>query len=245
VGSLEPLEARLSEHIAVVPPFDPAQVQLQGPLPVTVDGVPALQNPLVGAVLVMTPFAGPHWPFTGGAEAPQIAVLPPFDPAQVQLQGPLPVTVDGVPALQNPLVGAVLVMTPFAGPHWPFSGGAEASGAPQIAVLPPLLPTQVQVQGPLPVTVVAVPALQRLAVGAVVTPTPAATPHKPYTRWEGERSCASAGPKTMNERRKANTAQRKWRINKYSPPQASIFAIGIVKEPLTARMVRVSSNPYG
>jgi hypothetical protein len=109
----------------VEPPFDPKHVQFQGPLPVTVDGVPALQSPLVGAALVITPFAEPHWPLTGCAEeasgAEQYAVVPPWLPAQVQFQGPLPVTVDGVPALQSPLVGAVPVMTPFAEPHVPIT----------------------------------------------------------------------------------------------------------------------------
>ena len=113
-----------------------------------------------------------------GAE--QVAVEPPFDPAQPQLHGPLPLTPEAEPVVHSPLVGAVLVMTPFAGPHWPLTG-AEASGAEQVAVVPPLLPTQVQVQGPLPVTVVAVPALQRLVVGAVVTARFAAVPHEPFT----------------------------------------------------------------
>ena len=114
-----------------------------------------------------------------GAE--QVAVEPPLDPAQLQLHGPLPLTPEAEPVVHSPLVGAVLVMTPFAGPHWPLTG-AEASGAEQVAVVPPLLPTQVQVQAPLPVvTVVAVPALQRLVVGAVVTATFAAVPHEPFT----------------------------------------------------------------
>jgi hypothetical protein len=158
------------------------------------------------------------------AGAAQVAVVPPFDPAQVQFQGPLPVTVDGVPALQSLLVGAVLVMTPFAAPHWPFTGGADARGAEQTAVVPPLLPTQLQFQGPLPVTLVAVPALQRLVVGAVVTATPAAVPHEPFMR-----HCACAGPKTINERRTANTVWRIWCAKIFRKLQVAIRPICIVK----------------
>lgn len=41
--------------------------------------------------------------------------------------------------------------------------------AEQLAVLPPLLPVQDQLQGPVPVTDPAVPVAQRLVVGAVET----------------------------------------------------------------------------
>ena len=54
-------------------------------------------------------------------------------------------------------------------------------GAVQAAVVPPLLPLQLQDHGPLPLTVVAVPALQRFVDGALVTVTPLAAPHVPLT----------------------------------------------------------------
>jgi hypothetical protein len=64
VGSLELLEAVLidAEHDAVAPPSLPAQFQYQGPLPMTVDALPALQRLAVGAVLTAMPFALPHLP---------------------------------------------------------------------------------------------------------------------------------------------------------------------------------------
>ena len=72
---------------------------------------------------------------------------------------------------------------------WPLPGVAEtlvtgpgairASGALQEAVEPPLLPTQDQVQGPVPPTLPGVPALQRLAVGLVAVGTPLALPQAP------------------------------------------------------------------
>ncbi len=53
--------------------------------------------------------------------------------------------------------------------------------AEQLAVVPPLDPVQLHVQGPVPLTDVAVPALQRLAVGAVVKVPPLDEPHTPFT----------------------------------------------------------------
>jgi hypothetical protein len=135
-------------------------------------------------------------------------------PAQLHVHGPLPLTADAVPALQRLVVGAVLTATPFAGPHCPFTGGGggggggEASCATQVAVVPPLLPAQLHVHEPLPLTTDAVPALQRLVVGALGKLPPLEEPHTPFTRWEGGCFCACAGPETMDERRKANTARR-------------------------------------
>ena len=95
------------------------------------------------------------------------ALPPPLLPAQLQFHGPLPLIAEAEPLVQSPLVGAVLTATPFAGPHAPFTGGGDAR-AEQIAVLPPLLPAQVQFHGPEPVTLDAVPALHKFAVGALV-----------------------------------------------------------------------------
>ena len=110
--------------MAVVPPFDPAQLQLHGPLPLTVEAEPAVHRPLVGAVLTATPFAGPHAPFTGVAAscAEQVAVAPPSLPAQLHDQGPVPLTVDAVPALQRLAAGALAKLPPFAEPHCPLTG---------------------------------------------------------------------------------------------------------------------------
>ena len=54
-------------------------------------------------------------------------------------------------------------------------------GAEQEALLPPLLPLQDQFHGPLPLTVLAVPAVQRSELGAALTATPLALPQKPLT----------------------------------------------------------------
>jgi len=52
-----------AEHEAFDPPFDPAQVQDQGPDPETVEAVPAEQRFTVGLDTTVTPFAKPQTPF--------------------------------------------------------------------------------------------------------------------------------------------------------------------------------------
>jgi hypothetical protein len=52
--------------------------------------------------------------------AEQLAVMPPFAPPQVQYQGPLPVGVDAVPALQRFVVEIVVSVAPLLLPQAPF-----------------------------------------------------------------------------------------------------------------------------
>ena len=54
-----------AEQLAVVPPFNPAQVHAQGPVPVTAEAVPLLHRFVVGAVETVDPSADPHSPLTG------------------------------------------------------------------------------------------------------------------------------------------------------------------------------------
>ena len=65
----------------------------------TVCGVLGLMVPLLPAEGVTVQV----WMF-----AEQLAVEPPFDPAQVQVQGPLPVTVLAVPTVQRLVIGAAV-----------------------------------------------------------------------------------------------------------------------------------------
>ncbi|SPQ00144.1 hypothetical protein NBG4_180020 [Candidatus Sulfobium mesophilum] len=53
--------------------------------------------------------------------AVQLAVDPPFDPVQLQVHGPLPLTPVVAPALQRPVVGAEDNVWPFDDPHAPFT----------------------------------------------------------------------------------------------------------------------------
>src|ERR1700730_4764436 len=115
----------------------------------------------------------------------QDAFAPPFDPLQAQVHGPVPLTVVAVPAVQRFPVGAVETATPFAEPQTPSTGEALCSGALHEEFDPPLLPLHAQAQGPAPVTVVAVPVVQRPIVGVVVTATPFAEPQAPLTSVPG------------------------------------------------------------
>ena len=169
----------------MVPPLLPAQDQFHGPLPVTADAVPRLQSPVVGALLTALPMAGPHEPFTAeeAAGAEQLAAVPPLLPAQDQFHGPLPVSAEAVPRLQSPVVGALLTALLAAVPHEPFTA-EEATGAEQLAGVPPLLPAQDQFHGPLPVTAETVPVVQSPVLGAVLTALPLAVPQEPFTAEE-------------------------------------------------------------
>jgi hypothetical protein len=109
---------RLAEQLTVVPPFDPAQVQCHGPFPVTLEAFPALQRFDVGALRKLSPFAEPQAP---SRLAEQLAVVPPLDPVQVQVQGPVPLIPEAVPALQRFDVGAVEKPCPFAEPQAPLT----------------------------------------------------------------------------------------------------------------------------
>ncbi len=57
-------------QLAVVPPFVPAQLHVQGPVPETVDGVPVEQRFVVGADDTVVPFEDPQAPFTAGEPLP-------------------------------------------------------------------------------------------------------------------------------------------------------------------------------
>ena len=59
--------------------------------------------------------------------------------------------------------------------------GVLARVAEQLAVVPPFAPVQLHAHGPVPVTLVAVPTLQRFAVGAAESAIPFALPHTPFT----------------------------------------------------------------
>jgi hypothetical protein len=116
----------------------------------------------------------PHWPLIVGwvLLAEQEADVPPFCPEQVQFQGPLPETEDDVPEEHRLYVGAEENVPLLEEPHWPLTGvqqhRAELTDvfwAEQEAVVPPSIPRQVQVQGPLPETEDGFPAEQRLDAG--------------------------------------------------------------------------------
>ena len=77
-------------QVASVPPFVPAHVQLQGPVPVTVDAVPVAHKLLVGTAVIIVPLALLHLPLTGNEE--NVAII-----AAVLLIEQLPVPLHSPP----------------------------------------------------------------------------------------------------------------------------------------------------
>jgi hypothetical protein len=112
---------------AAVPPFKPEQVHVHGPEPATEEAVPALHKLAVGALDNEVPLADPHAPLTaaGASKAEQEAVVPPFDPPQVHVQGPDPATEEAAPAAQRLPDGALVKLAPFVEPHIPLTGVGE------------------------------------------------------------------------------------------------------------------------
>ena len=173
----DPLIFSWAAQLAAEPPFDPAQVQANGPEPVTAEAEPALHRLVVGAFVTSVPFAEPQAPLIL-SRAEQLAVEPPFEPAQFQLQGPVPLTAEAAPALQRPVVGTLVRPAPFDVPQLPLTA-AGSTGAVQLAVVPLLLPVQLQLHGPLPLTAEAVPAEHKPLAGALLAATPLAEPQAP------------------------------------------------------------------
>ncbi|OQB06960.1 MAG: hypothetical protein BWY21_01816 [Parcubacteria group bacterium ADurb.Bin216] len=75
------------------------------------------------------------------------------------------------------MVGAIVKVPPLDEPHCPL----VTLTALHESAVPPLRPVQDQVHGPTPVTAVAVPAEQRLAVGALAKVPPSDEPQTPLT----------------------------------------------------------------
>lgn len=134
-GPHVPLTICGAEQLSLLPPPDPLHVQENVfPANVTPPSEPALHRPEVGVDKVGAPAAGPHDPFIGppktGAE--QFASVPPAEPKQVHVHGPVPPTADSIPVAHKLLDGAEPVGVPFAVPQDPFvktQALAEHNGA--------------------------------------------------------------------------------------------------------------------
>jgi hypothetical protein len=109
-----------AEQVAVVPPFDPVQLHVHGPAPLTLEALPELQRFKVGADVNVPLLDEPHAPLTCKL-AEQLAFVPPLIPAHVHVHGPVPVTVDAGPALHRLADGAVRKLCPLDGPHAPLT----------------------------------------------------------------------------------------------------------------------------
>ena len=163
---------------------------------VTALATPVPQRLALGATSEGIPLALPHTPFTGPAEATKAAVTVQFAATipVVKLLTPRPVVEPPQPEMlwvSKPEAGAavqVVVLPPLTGLTQlsaPFAPAVAVTvywcGAAQLAVVPPLAPTQVQVKLLVPVdTADAAPKLHRLALGATSEATPLADPQAPF-----------------------------------------------------------------
>lgn len=159
-----------------MPPYAPAQVQLQGPEPETAEAEPALQKFEVGTEYKFPPLLAPHTPFTAKL-AEQDADVPLFEPLQDQFQGPVPDTEETEPEVHRFEDGAEYRFDPLDGPQTPLT----LSNAEQDALVPPLAPAQDQDHGPEPDTEDAPPTEQRPDDGAEYRFVPLLAPQTPFT----------------------------------------------------------------
>jgi len=115
----------LAEQMGERPPYEPVHSQVQGPEPETAEGEPLEQRFSVGAVYEEVPFEEPQVPSRGTPPVEQEAESPPYCPAQVQVQGPLPETEDAVPVAQRLVEGIEERLAPLEEPQAPSLGSSE------------------------------------------------------------------------------------------------------------------------
>ena len=98
----------LAEQVAVVPPFNPAQLQFQGPVPVTLDAVPIVQRLDDGTMVTVVLLALPQVPLV--VESANVAVTL-FAVSIVTWQLPVPLQAPDQPVKLLPLLGVAVRMT--------------------------------------------------------------------------------------------------------------------------------------
>lgn len=164
-------------QLALLPPLAPAHVHVQGPAPLTAVAVPVAHSPAVGATSVSPPFAVPQAPLTTSRQlAPETFQLPWLHVAVAEPTWP-PAVFER-PALKPWACAACEAEQPGD----QLSVVAAQLRLPlQLTLAPPNAPSHDQVQGPLPLTALAVPLAHRLLVGAVIELAPFAAPQPPMT----------------------------------------------------------------
>jgi hypothetical protein len=136
--------ARLAPQSVALPPPVASQIQVHGPEPDTGEAVPDLHRLEVGAALTVELLAEPQIPLAAVdacRDAAHCAVAPPPDPAQLQVNGPLPVTSDAVPDVHRLPVGKLVTLVPLTEPHAPLIATTTTPELePLLDVLPEKLP---------------------------------------------------------------------------------------------------------
>jgi hypothetical protein len=127
---------------------------------------------------------------------------------------------EALPALQRFDVGALSKSSPFAEPHAPFT----SRFAEQPALEPPFNPAHVHFQCPFPVTVEALPALQRFDVGSVKKLPLFAEPQAPFISTLAEQFAVlpPLDPAQVH-------CQSPLLVTKDGVPELQSFVVGVVK----------------
>jgi hypothetical protein len=130
--------------------------------------VTVLPPPLDEPLLELLPLELPLAELELARLAPQLDAVPPPVPWQIQVQGPAPDMAAAVPELHRLVVGAAPTVVLLAAPQAPLTTVVTLRVDMHCAVVPPFVPAQFQLNGPLPLTLDAVPLLQRLVAGTVL-----------------------------------------------------------------------------
>jgi hypothetical protein len=171
-------------HCAAEPPLMPSHTQVQGPLPVTPAALPALQRLVAGALITAWPLDDPQAPLTGS-----VVALDELEP--VELEPELELLLE---ELELVLVTPLLEPEPVPPPLLELDVAPELEElAAHCTVVPPKLPKQSHVHGPVPLSADATPTRQRLLVGACLRSAPLALPQAPFT-WVSYAEQAAAAP---------------------------------------------------
>ena len=104
----------------------------------------------------------------------------------------------------------------------------DSASTSQLAVVPPLLPVQLQVHGPVPATAVAVPVAQRLVVGATFDVVPLADPQVPFTLAIFAKQAPTSPP----------AAPTQFQIHA-SPSTVTVVAVPTLQRSVVGMLVRV------
>jgi hypothetical protein len=118
--------------------------------------------------------------------AEQETAVPPLLPEHAHDQGPEPLTAEATPVAQRLVVGTTVRLALLEVPQEPLTSVVVVL-AEHRAVAPPLLPLQVQYQGPVPWTLDEEPLAQRLSAGAAESAAPEELPQTPsmLLTWAG------------------------------------------------------------
>jgi hypothetical protein len=126
-----------AEQLAFVPPLVPLQLQLQGPLPVTVVAVPDEQRSVAGATPRKAPLLLPQTPSTGLGEKAAITF---FAPSMATVQAPVPLHAPLQPVKAEPASGVAVRVTAVPEAYDAEQVGPQSIPAEELVTVPVPVP---------------------------------------------------------------------------------------------------------